>query len=78
MTNRVLVVDSPRALFEIAEVFGEIGIDRLVGDYLGDRPVMAENKWALWRMDSQGGHLLPGTRKSPSLTVDHSERSMCG
>jgi hypothetical protein len=55
MQNRVLVVDSPRALFEIAEVFGEIGIDRLVGDYLGDRPVMAENKWVLWRMDSQMG-----------------------
>jgi hypothetical protein len=55
----VLVVDSPRALFEIAEVFGEIGIDRLVGDYLGDRPVMAENKWALWRMDSQHGAFVP-------------------
>jgi hypothetical protein len=59
MPARVMVVDSPRALFEIAEVFGEIGIDRLVGDYLGDRPVMAENKWALWRMDSQGGSLIP-------------------
>jgi hypothetical protein len=53
LPNRVLVVDSPRALFEIAEVFEQIGIDRLVGGYLGDRPVMAENKWALWRMDSQ-------------------------
>jgi phytanoyl-CoA dioxygenase PhyH len=59
MPNRVLVVDSPRALFEIAEVFGEIGVDRLVGDYLGDRPVMAENKWALWRMDSQQGSFIP-------------------
>ena len=49
--SKVLVVDSPRALFELTEAFSAAGLDRLVGEYLGDRPVMAENKWALRRMN---------------------------
>jgi hypothetical protein len=49
--SKVLVVDSPRALFELTEAFSAAGLDRIVGDYLGDRPVMAENKWALRRMN---------------------------
>jgi Phytanoyl-CoA dioxygenase (PhyH) len=48
--SKVLVVDSPRALFEVTEAFREVGLDQLVADYLGDRPVMAENKWALRKM----------------------------
>jgi hypothetical protein len=49
-SSKVLVVDSPRALFEVTEAFREAQLDRVVTDYLGDRPVMAENKWALRRM----------------------------
>jgi len=49
--NRVYVADSPRAMFEVAEAFRESGIDRMVTGYLGDRPVMTEKKWLLWRMD---------------------------
>jgi hypothetical protein len=49
--SKVLVVDSPRGLFELTEAFSAAGLDRIVGEYLGDRPVMAENKWALRRMN---------------------------
>ncbi|MEJ7585132.1 MAG: phytanoyl-CoA dioxygenase family protein [Acidimicrobiales bacterium] len=49
--NRVCLADSPRAMFEVVEAFRQSGIDRLVTGYLGDRPVMTEKKWLLWRMD---------------------------
>lgn len=49
--NRVLVVDSPRAAFEVTEVFREAGIDRLVTDYLRAPPVTVDQKWALRRVD---------------------------
>ena len=49
--NRVFLADSPRAMFEVAEAYRQVGIDRLVSEYLGDRPIMIEKKWLLWRMD---------------------------
>jgi hypothetical protein len=49
--NRVFLADSPRAMFEVAEAFRETGIDSLAAEYLGDRPVMTDKKWMLWRMD---------------------------
>lgn len=48
--SKVMLVDSPRALFEVTEAFREAHLDRIVGDYLGDRPVMAENKCTIRRM----------------------------
>jgi hypothetical protein len=51
--SKVMVVDSPRGLFEVTEAFREAGLDRVVGGYLGDRPVMAENKWTLRRMSHE-------------------------
>jgi hypothetical protein len=49
--SRLFLADSPRAMFEVAEAFRETGIDSLAAEYLGDRPVMMDKKWLLWRMD---------------------------
>jgi phytanoyl-CoA dioxygenase PhyH len=63
--TKVLVVDSPRALFEVTEAFREAGLDRLVGNYLGDRPVMAENKWTLRRMVAEQLGKAPWHQEAP-------------
>jgi hypothetical protein len=40
-------VDSPRSVFDVFEVFAAAGLPGLVQGYLGERPVMAANKFAL-------------------------------
>jgi hypothetical protein len=45
----VRAVDSPRALWDLLEVFTRAGIIRAVTDYLGERPAMIANKWILRR-----------------------------
>jgi hypothetical protein len=46
----VLAVDSPRALFDLIEVFQEAGVRDLVSAYLGERPVILAKKLTLRRI----------------------------
>jgi hypothetical protein len=48
----VLAADSPRAFFEFLETVHEIGLDRLITDYLGERPVLSVEKTTLRRADA--------------------------
>jgi hypothetical protein len=48
----VLAADSPRAFFEFLETVREIGLDRLIADYLGERPVLSVEKTTLRRADA--------------------------
>jgi len=45
----VLVVDSPRALFDVIETFEELGLPALVTKFLCERPVLLAMKWTLRR-----------------------------
>jgi hypothetical protein len=47
----VLAVDSPRLSFELGQLYGEIGLSRLVADYLGERPLVAADKTTLRRAE---------------------------
>jgi hypothetical protein len=49
-------VDSPRALFEVIESFHEVGVDRVLTEYLGERPALSVKKWTLRRVptDTRG------------------------
>jgi hypothetical protein len=40
----VLAADSPRLLFHMLETYEDVGLRRLVTDYLGERPVLSANK----------------------------------
>ncbi|MDZ7732611.1 MAG: hypothetical protein U5R31_05370 [Acidimicrobiia bacterium] len=46
----VRTVDSPRALYEVAEAFEASGLTRAATGYLGERPAMVANKWVLRRI----------------------------
>ena len=48
----VLAVDSPRLTFEMLEMFGAAGIDRLVGEYLGESPLISSHKTTLRKAES--------------------------
>jgi hypothetical protein len=52
----VLAADSPRALFEFLETVRDIGLDRLIADYLGERPTLAVEKCTLRRADAATLH----------------------
>jgi hypothetical protein len=45
----ILTGDSPRATFEVAEVFTDAGIDRLAEAYLGQPPIISLDKWTIRR-----------------------------
>ena len=45
-----MTVESPPALFDLLEVFGEVGIDRLVRDYFGESPAILARKATLRRV----------------------------
>ena len=45
----VLTIDSPRALYELFELFTEANLREIIGDYLGERPVGAGGKCTLRR-----------------------------
>jgi Phytanoyl-CoA dioxygenase (PhyH) len=51
----VLTGDSPRATFEVAEVFRSQGIDVLAEQYLGQPPVLSLDKWTLRRGRAENG-----------------------
>jgi hypothetical protein len=46
----VLAADSPRLLFRMFETYEQIGLQRVVTDYLGERPVLSANKCTLRRV----------------------------
>jgi len=53
----VLLVDSPRALFELLELYQDLGLYEVVSDYLGGRPAISANKCTLRcvPLDAVGG-----------------------
>jgi hypothetical protein len=46
----VWTVDSPRAMFEMIETFEEVGLDRVLTGYLGERPALSVKKCTLRRV----------------------------
>ena len=48
----VLAADSPRAFFEFLEVVREVGLDRLIAGYFGERPALSVEKTTLRRADA--------------------------
>ena len=46
----IMTVESPPALFDVLEVFGKVGIDRLVRDYFGEPPGLLGRKATLRRV----------------------------
>jgi hypothetical protein len=48
----VLTVDSPPAFHEYLETVYELGIDKLIGGYLGERPALSAEKCTLRRVDA--------------------------
>jgi hypothetical protein len=46
--------DSPRMLFALFDLIDELGVGRLVSDYLGERPVLSANKCTLRRTEPGG------------------------
>lgn len=46
--------DSPRTLFDLVEVFSAIGLPDLITEYLGERPAMSANKFALRYVTGEG------------------------
>lgn len=46
----VLGADAPRLLFQLFETYDEVGLRRVVGGYLGERPVLSANKCTLRRV----------------------------
>ncbi len=51
----VWTVDSPRAMFDVLETFGEIGLDGPLTGYLGERPALSVKKWTLRRVPITSG-----------------------
>ena len=46
----IMTVESPPALFDLLEVFGEVGIDRLVREYFAESPAILARKATLRRV----------------------------
>jgi hypothetical protein len=51
----VYTVDSPRSLFDVLEVFDEVGVRDAIEGYLGERPVLSVKKWTLRRVPLESG-----------------------
>lgn len=51
----VYTVDSPPALFDVLEVFDEVGVRDAIEGYLGERPVLSVKKWTLRRVPIESG-----------------------
>lgn len=47
----VLAVDAPRSLETLLAVYAELGLDRLIAGYLGERPALSAEKCTLRRAD---------------------------
>jgi Phytanoyl-CoA dioxygenase (PhyH) len=51
----LLACDSPRFLNDLLELYERIGLRRVVGEYLGDRPVLSANKCTLRHVRLESG-----------------------
>jgi hypothetical protein len=51
----VWAVDSPRAMFDVLEAFGEVGLAEPLTGYLGERPALSVKKWTLRRVPTTSG-----------------------
>src|SRR5262249_41749247 len=61
----VLAADSPRAFFEFLETVREIGLDRIIAGYFGERPALSIEKTTLRRSDVPSPvNVAPGRRLS--------------
>jgi hypothetical protein len=47
----LLAADSPRFMFELIESFDELGLPKLIGEYLGERPALSVGKTVLRRVE---------------------------
>jgi hypothetical protein len=51
--HRVLLADSPPAMFDVVEALEHVGMRRLLADYFGEQPVMTVSKTVLRRVPYQ-------------------------
>ena len=59
----IMTYESPPALFDLLEVFGQVGIDRLVRNYFGESPGILARKATLRRVaPAKDGGVAPGRR----------------
>ena len=69
---RVLVADSPSAMFDVFEAFDRAGLRALLAGYLGSRPVLS--KFSLrrlpWRERNLGWHQERGVFRRPTQAVN--------
>jgi len=72
----LLLADSPRMLFDLMETLKHKRIDRLIGDYLGERPVVSVGKSTLRRVSitagvdwHQDGAFLGGDTRTVNLWI---------
>lgn len=54
-TGGVWAADSPRGLFDVMELYRELQIKKLLGDYFGEAPCLSVKKWVLRRVDPIAG-----------------------
>jgi hypothetical protein len=69
MNQSLFTADSPRALFQVLETFYELGIDRLLTMYFGERPALSVEKTTLRRVDPAR---LAWAKRTESETVNAS------
>lgn len=54
-TGGVWAADSPRGLFDVMELYRELQLKKLLGDYFGEAPCVSVKKWVLRRVDPIAG-----------------------
>jgi hypothetical protein len=52
----VWTADSPRMTADVLDLFRAAGLDRVIGEYLGERPAISLRKWVLRRVPPDLGH----------------------
>jgi hypothetical protein len=50
------MADSPRMMAEVLELFRAVGLDQVIGRYLGERPTISLRKWVLRRVPPDLAH----------------------
>jgi hypothetical protein len=54
-TGGVLAADSPRGLFQLLDTYYQLGVDRLVTEFLGERPALSAEKTTLRKVFPEPG-----------------------
>jgi hypothetical protein len=57
-SQAVLAADSPRAFHEFLETVHDVGLDRVIAAYLGERPSLSVQKCTLRRVDATTQHAI--------------------